>query len=425
MKIKTKYLIIILATVGLITYLAVAAFAEGPSAYVRYHNSGGNVIASVYWNDPGNIYNCQWANDVTASGGALSWSADMSESNTGTLRYVTLTMTKYKNYYFKVYSGSDITIVRAFPGTFNSTSGERYQNDSAHGNFTPDTTMCAACHSTHSALKAQLLRQATYYELCLLCHGSSTSQSKYDVVNGKVFTSDGWKDSLAGPIGTGVGTITSKHNVDDTVDTKVYVPGSDRSSAAKMLTFTCVSCHNGHGGKNDNYRLLKKTVYPSDDTTWNPQTVNFAAYAIVKNASNGEEVYFVSGNTEFCSACHLDYDQGNAWVTGGVYGTSGSIVTANVYKHPVTVGSVVYSVEPDANHPAGLSPTSGDVLPLQYYSGASAADKRKAVVCETCHYAHGTYKTFNVYLPSSGTVVSNQKMLRLDNYGVCQSCHQK
>jgi hypothetical protein len=99
---------------------------------------------------------------------------------------------------------------------------------------------------------------------------------------------------------------------------------------------------------------------------------------------------------------------------GGVFNSA--------YKHPVTVGSVVYSV-----HPNDFYPTTGDYLPLQVYADGESrtADKRTAVVCETCHFAHGTYKSFNVSLPPDGTTVSNEKMLRLDNYGVCQSCHKK
>jgi len=423
LKLKVKHIVITtLAMAALAIYVGAGLAADGPSVYIRYFNvAGGNVDAYVYWDDTSGPYQFNWATDVLdAEGGAVldwqdpaAWPTPTAITNSGTASaYVKLpTITRYLNYYFKVFTAGDneITIVRSFPVDFNNgVNTDRKQNDYAHGNFTPDTTMCAACHSTHSALKAQLLKQATYYDLCMLCHSSSNSQSKYDVETGRVTVSGGIVDSLAGPIKSGPGLATSKHDVDDrgSVDTAVY--GSDPT---QILTFTCVSCHNGHGTKNDNYRLLKKTIYPAN-SNWNPQTVNFTAYAIVKNSSVGEEVYFVSGNTEFCAACHLDYDEGNAWVAGGVYNT--------VYRHPVTVGSTVYSVQP-----RGLWPTAGDYLPLQYYSGATTTDKRTAVVCETCHFAHGTYKTFNISLPPNGTMVSNQKMLRLDNYGVCESCHRK
>ena len=419
MKIKVKYLLAgAIATVLLAVYAGFSSAADGPSAYVRYN---GDVSISVYWDDPANSYDCYWANDITSSGSDLEWSAlPLSESNgSGTTKYVTLnSVTKYKNYFFKITDGENVTMVRTYPVDNNdSNNPERKQNDYAHGNFTPDTSMCSYCHSTHTALKEQLLRQATYYELCMLCHSSSNTQSKYDVETGSVLMASGWKPSLAGPIKLGPGLATSGHNVDDTgtVNTSVY--GSDSS---KILTFTCVSCHNGHGGKNDNYRLLKKTIYPANNG-WNPQNVSFRAFAIVKDQTVGEQVYFVSGNSEFCATCHLDYDEGNSVTAGGVYAADlgGSLGKAR-YRHPITVGSTVYSVEPD-----NYFPTSGDYLPLQYYSGASATDKRVAVVCETCHFAHGTTKNFNVTMPVDGTSITNQKMLRLDNYGVCESCHKK
>ncbi|MHB9094288.1 MAG: cytochrome c3 family protein [Eubacteriales bacterium] len=313
MKIKLKYLIILtLSIVALAVYIGTGSAADGPSVYVRYINpSGGSVEAHVYWDDTaanGGPYTFKVASDILANGSDADWQpAGGTQYNVGLANQKTkITLTQFKNYYFKVYNGSNVTILRSFPVDFNSSGGPRYQNDYAHGNFTPDTAMCAACHSTHSALKAQLLRQATYYELCMLCHSSSNSQSKYDVETGHVNTSAGWKDSLAGPIKLGAGMATSKHDVNDTGSTATLVPGSD-PTPSRVLTFTCVSCHNGHGTKNDNYRLIKKTIYPADNN-WDPQTVNFAAYSIVKNISVGEEVYLVSGNTEFCSACHLDYD---------------------------------------------------------------------------------------------------------------------
>lgn len=393
--------------------LTAFAVGEKTSAYLRYYNNGSYVSISVYWDDTGGGSSVHWADDVVSSGAGLDWQdSDFSISGLGTGNAVaTLSEAeKYKNYYFELVKGGETTIIRAFPVDFANGPGTRSQNDYAHGNFTPDTSMCAECHSTHAALKAQLLREASYYELCMLCHGNPTSQSKYDVQRGMVYMGPGygvagWVYSPAGPIAAGF----SGHNVDDSAgNTSTEVYGSDLD---QTLTFTCVSCHNAHGGTNDNYRLLKKTIYPANN--WNPQTVNVAAYAVVKDFSVGEEVYMVSGNTEFCSACHLDYDEGNAGSKGGTYGE------AAYYRHPVTIGSTVYSVETK-----NYWPTAGDNLPLQYYSGASSTDRRTAVVCETCHFAHGSYKNFNITLPD-GTVIADQKMLRLDNYGVCQSCHKK
>lgn len=385
--------------------------AAGPlKPIIRYRSNGEYVSISVYWDDTGGGSIINWADSVILSGGNLDWrNTGLSISGLGSDTAVAVleTAIKYRNYYFRLAKGGKSSIFRTFPANFDNTNGPRYQNDYAHGNFTFDTAMCSKCHSTHNSLKAQLLNQATYYELCLTCHGNSSTQSKYDVQMGKTYTGVAWVDSLAGPIGNGIGT--SSHNIDDrnSVDTTVY--GSD---PAQILTFTCVSCHVSHGGADDNYRLIRKTIYPSNNQLWNPQTVNFRAFAVVNDLSVGEEAYYVSGASEFCAACHLDYIKGNAYTPGGVY--------SSVYRHPITVGNTVYSVETK-----NYWPTPGTLIPLQYYSGASTDDKRTAVVCETCHFAHGTRTNFSVYVPPEPLPFIKKNMLRVDNFGVCEACHKK
>ncbi len=390
-------------------------------AYVRYANNGANVAINVYWNDNGGS-TVHWANDVIPSGAKLNWQTSgliISGLETTNAVAVLSNAEKYKNYYFRITKGGKPFIIRAYPSEFDSLLGPRYQNDNAHGNYSPDTSMCAGCHVAHSGLKAYLLKQSTYYDLCLFCHGTAATQSKYDVQSGKVKTAAGWKNSPAGPIGSDFGI--SKHNVDDrsNVDTTVY-----GSAPGKLLTFTCVTCHKPHAGDNDNYRLIRETIYPANDK-FVATNVYYTAYAIVKDQAVGEEVYMVAGNTEFCTACHLDYDDGSAWHTDGTY--------ASNYRHPVTVGSRVYSVFRSNPYRDWYPkhPLTGETLPLQVYADGESIgpDKRSAVVCSTCHYAHGTYKNFNMGYPQPGGMprvnVANQKMLRQDNYAVCETCHKK
>jgi hypothetical protein len=42
------------------------------------------------------------------------------------------------------------------------------------------------------------------------------------------------------------------------------------------------------------------------------------------------------------------------------------------------------------------------------------------VICATCHYSHGTTATV-----SAGTYASGSTLLRMDERGVCQNCHNK
>lgn len=408
--IKIKHLIILLITAGLSLYACLSASAEGPTAYVRYDNSGSTVTAYVYWDDT-DEYHFAWADSMDVSGKDLDWHINdsiKSDPNSAE-NYVAISLTKYKNYYFKIFNDSDITIVRSYPADYNNSvnpGAGRKQNDYAHGNFTPDTAMCGTCHSSHNSLKGQLLKQATYYDLCMVCHSNSNSQSKYDVELGMVYMGPQakWVNSTAGPVGAGV--AASAHDINDNFNTTVQVPGND-PDPSKVLTFTCISCHTAHGGTNDNYRLIRSKIYPSNGNR-GERNVTFTAYSVVTDLFAGEQVSLISGTTEFCSSCHSDFAKGNAMQGGGEY---------SIYKrHPVSVGDSVYSVLT-----RNFYPTPGDNLPLQYYADSPTADKRTAVVCETCHFAHGSRKSFVV----TGNEQSGGNMLRLDNYGVCESCHKK
>lgn len=406
-------IIVILLTWAVVSYAA-------PRAYVTFSDVQANSVdINVYFDDTGGYTKVQYATGMTAGGDGLNYGADMTVNGSNPNKYVVIdNATKYMNYFVRIANTSvtDAAYVRVFPVT---TSAQREFNDYAHGNFRPDTPMCGGCHSTHSALKAQLLKKASYYELCMLCHATANSQSKYNVETGEVAVSGTTKPSLAGPFVNGA---ISMHNANDTGGgTPQNVPGSDVTSGTKKLNLTCVSCHNGHGGTYDNYRLLKKTIYASDDKTLVTSNVYYDAFAITANATSGEELFMVRGNTEFCAACHLDFDEGNAWNKGGQY--SPATVDGKVYMHPVTVGGIVYSVYGiDGTKNPSFEPTFGDVLPLQYISTQTGVtDKRTGVVCSTCHFAHGSTKSFNV----QDTVYDGRYMLRLDNYGVCQSCHKK
>lgn len=430
---KKMFLMATIVITVLLTWVVITNAA--PKAYVTYSNPAGNSVTSyVYW-DSSTFTTFQWAYAMNSSGGDLNWLSNITPQVSGSDRIATLTLTEYMNYFAKISDGNTVTedtYVRLFPVNFG---GSRELNDYAHGNFRPDSPMCGGCHSTHSALKAQLLKKATYYELCMLCHSNANSQSKYDVESGKITVAGTTYASLAGPISTQYGAI-SIHNVDDTVSAYAYkVPGSYNYL---NLTFNCVSCHNGHGGTYDNYRLLKRKIYYADGQ-WTGNYVYYDAFATTASDTSGELLSMVRGNTEFCTACHQDFDDGGAWRKGG----SLDPVYTGVYMHPVSVGNTVYSVTYNysfnsyyssdpyygsyslgARNPS-LAPIAGDVLPLQFNPKNDAVtDKRTAVVCSTCHYAHGTPKTFGI-TQVDNSVYESRYMLRMDNYGTCESCHKK
>lgn len=439
---KGKMLKVAAVTLTILFICSVAAYAA-VNPYVVYGNrAGGNVQVFVYFNSEAGEYDTvKYGSGMNAASSDLDWNT-LTINGTDPKKYVEFSATEYMNYFVKISSVSDNVYARVFPVTVPYTGPDaatRQFNDYAHGNFRPGTPMCGACHSTHSALKEQLLNKVTYYDLCMLCHSNANSQSKYDVEGGLVQVSGGTQPSLAGPFVSQSGfPAISLHNANDGTNSSVDVPGSDLS---KDLKLTCVSCHNGHSRSDDNYRLLKKTIYADDGRTLAANNIDFDAFAITGGPSSGEELFMVKGNSEFCSACHLDYDNGNAWAADGVYDsdvTPGPGIAR--YRHPVSVGSVVYSVYynyysnpyytayPSPNYNSGirnenLAPAAGDTLPLQYnpYTDAVTEDKRTLVVCLTCHFAHGSTKSFTI----QDSANNNKYMLRLDNYGTCESCHKK
>ncbi len=406
-----------------------AVFAVAPEAYVTYSGQDDpvdTVDITVHFDGQAGYTIVQYATAMDTSGSDLQWSGNMSISGSSPDNTVLIeNANKYMNYFVKISNTNpavtEATSVKIYPV---NTGTERILNDNAHAYYNQGY-MCGSCHVTHSGLKDRLLLQASYYELCMLCHSTANSQSKYDVESGQVAVLGGVKASLAGPFvnQNGVDAV-SMHNANDTEGiSSVAVPGSD---VTKPLGLTCVSCHLPHGGTDDNYRLLKKTIYAADGDQLATTSADVDAYAITDTATSGEKLYMIKGNTEFCAACHLDYDDGNAHSPGGMYAENinpapGIGPGTGRYRHPVSVNGVVYSVY--GNDGSKLfQPTAGDDLPLQYFAGETVtADKRTAVVCSTCHYAHGSIKSFNI----QGAEYDGKYMLRLDNYGACESCHKK
>ena len=241
-------------------------------------------------------------------------------------------------------------------------------NMGPHGNYSPTTDACAACHRTHTAVGPNLLKAKTPYELCMSCHDGTGST--YNVQDG-VLEVAGRPASAAGPIVPVAqgGQATSSH-----VLTQTLTPPGGPSVSAGL---TCTSCHDPHGSSN--HRIFRETV------TWTGVSVSVTFTATVNNPlTPGESVTYLSGSVQACAACHPDY----ALRSGGSY-TKGT-------RHRVNV-----------NVGAGYTPGT---LPLE--SGK--------LVCLTCHYAHGT-RVQNT--AASGQALYSSVLKRRADSGVCSQCH--
>lgn len=288
-----------------------------------------------------------------------------------------------------------------------------------HGSYTTNTDACGGCHKTHTAPYINLVGISTgtvgkndTYDLCMYCH-DSVGESRYDVEDGKIqYTAAGpinykWASGGGGILNNvsieGISVVAeqkaavSKHNVDLANGSTLQSVATKGGSPTHNIDLTCGACHDPHG--TGSYRTLKTTIstYLADDITAQTITVGTIANAKTEIA-NGEETYAYSDGkfNTFCGACHLNYQQ--TTVNGD---TDYKFFTASTAYKRHKLGTL-----PNTAGNPGYDATKL-VLPLD----------NGTVTCITCHFAHGS----SADMTKSGT----GPLLRMDERGVCQNCHNK
>ena len=286
-----------------------------------------------------------------------------------------------------------------------------------HGNYTSNTALCAACHLTHTAPNAHLIAFTLgagtnlIYKTCTYCHNGGAAASKYDEVDGQIkdgtnswATLGGGFQNMATLAGanTYAATIavTSKHKVDLVDGTLVNTPGGN-TNAIGRIELTCDSCHDPHGTSNS--RQLKtsfKNLNP-DNSTFTTVDTSGVTIAITTPLQN-ETATYNNSISNFCGGCHVDYKQSTA---GSGSAPSGTYAPAK-YRHRVAENGTIMLA-------SGASGYNATFLAIPTSTGGD-------VVCNTCHYAHGTTAAV-----APGTYAGGSTLLRMDERGVCQNCHNK
>jgi len=238
------------------------------------------------------------------------------------------------------------------------------------------------------------------------------------------------------------------------------------------IKMDCATCHDPHGSAN--YRILKATVfgnnvggYVDSGDPQDPDPDGFVAsteegwpvggfrlhtaypnykpnytdaqyakgYDMTQTADGADpsEENVAKGMTGWCSGCHTTYnDKTTDYNNGDMFGL------ATRHKHPVNVPLSNYK-GPDEDM---MVINSG--LPLAHdldESGAVVPPSEESdwIECLTCHRAHGTSATMTGWADEKADLPNDEvpsfisesgsgepsALLRLDNRGTCEVCHNK
>jgi predicted CXXCH cytochrome family protein len=284
-----------------------------------------------------------------------------------------------------------------------------------HGGYTATTDGCAGCHRAHTAPGPRLLVDNGTFDLCVSCHGSTGTGANTNVDDGFYLSTrdDGAGDGDVGAANTpdnapllgggfvnyqGV-PVTSSHDPTG-VEVAAWGNGVARGTTADLAEgLSCASCHDPHGSPN--YRIMNETINGSA-----------VVIALVDEgaAKDYDTEQWDTGTSTVCAACHEAYHR----VAPG----QGSTLDGGSYTHRI---DMTYNYGGNVNpETVGLG---GYTLPL------AESGVNDMVVCMTCHLPHGSSAQMTGIADGAGlpgnTSATDSALLRLDNRGVCEVCHQK
>jgi predicted CXXCH cytochrome family protein len=301
----------------------------------------------------------------------------------------------------------------------------------------PTTDSCAMCHRAHTGQAPYLLKQSQE-QLCYTCHGTHGTGSNLDVEDGVGYSGagrggtpgalrgGGFKYALIDsgnpsgnfseegdiPVLGALAPVTSSHSINESSQTPWgngaidetplgSTPTSAEEAAAygAKINLTCGSCHDPHG--NGMYRILKPIPTESgaaEPGVEIPETAEMKEDKHTKNhvyttqnyweVEDANDRIFIQKISEWCSTCHTRL------LAGG-----------NSYK--ISSKDAVYAFRHMSDGGSQSSPT-----------------------CIQCHVAHGTDATMGPYSsavrnPDESSAGSASFLLRIDNRGICEMCHNK
>lgn len=294
-----------------------------------------------------------------------------------------------------------------------------------HGGYTPTTDACAGCHRAHTGVGDPLLKASTSYALCISCHDGTGANT--DVQDGK------WMPNSASLKGGGFVNATMNANLTTVVTTTttsghkvngmsgyagdtIWGIGVLNSGAGTSFTLECFTCHDPHGKSGTSgqatYRILRNQPYnvsglgtpvTVSDVITKSYTLNTATNAFTTTVG----VYY--GTKYSGTTSDLDNDNGKvATITNWC-------ASCHTRIHATTFNSSSDAIYNYRHRTDG--------------SNVSGSDSSGFPACLTCHVAHGTIAAMGTYSSAvakpNGSGNLDSSLLRIDNRGVCESCHNK
>lgn len=334
--------------------------------------------------------------------------------------------------------------------------------------LTPDS--CAGCHRLHTAPAPLLLKQDGT-QLCYTCHGIGGTGSKLDVESGVQYDTDthtgaaqalrggGFKFALIDSSRAGLTTtaktvnvlaagqaVTSTHSVNasnvtawgnETFDGTGAVTANPQFGTTIQLR--CGSCHDPHG--NGYYRILR----PKPQQSGLPRTSTAASVGGVGILDVQADA---SGMKGYTTTNYWDVSMNLATIPAPTFTPSGTPpsvgpnnmpfngIAANTGTgQPLVSGIAAWCSTCHTKYLAASGSNETNVLNDPVFSYRHTSNREitaslNARNCVQCHVAHGSNasmgpKSGATNTPDNTADPGGSKLLRVDNRGVCQICHNK
>lgn len=334
---------------------------------------------------------------------------------------------------------------------------------------------CYACHDD-VAIGADTNVQSGIYRV----DGGDLNGGGFDRFDGMPVTSSHYTEGVTawGAWGGGYWQQSAEDTMTDGSQQVDPITGDVRNQGQSTnLVMDCATCHDPHGSPN--YRILKSSVLgnyvggyqPSGDpndpdpdgwvssveTGWpaggfrlhTAYPLYEPSYTVPKYAKGYDMLQIATtgviatdtakGMSGWCIGCHSVYMTSNdaSRAAGGydaadTYGNAVPVGFAARHRHPINVPLTNYLGNDTmiADNP---------LLPLAHSLEESATgpvqDESDWIECLTCHRAHGTSATMIGWANEKAALTGDEvpdfisttpsALLRLDNRGVCEGCHNK